>query len=108
MNSRQKGKRGELEFARLLRDHGFDGARRGQQYSGANGDADVIGIDGLHIEVKRVEKLNLQDAFDQAKRDARTGEIPVVAHRKNNCEWLITLPADDFFEMIKEWINQNA
>lgn len=108
MNSRQKGKRGELEFARLLRDHGFDNARRGQQYSGANGDADVIGIDGLHIEVKRVEKLNLQDAFDQAKRDARTGEIPVVAHRKNNCEWLITLPADDFFEMIKEWINRNA
>lgn len=105
MNSRNKGKRGELEFARLLRDHGFDGARRGQQYSGANGDADVIGIDGLHIEVKRVEKLNLQDAFDQAKRDARTGEIPVVAHRKNNCEWLITLPAVDFFEMIKEWIN---
>lgn len=105
MNSRQKGKRGELEFARLLRDHGFADARRGQQYSGANGDADVIGIDGLHFEVKRVEKLNLQDAIDQAKRDARTGEIPVVAHRKNNCEWLITLPADDFFEMIKEWIN---
>ena len=104
MNSRQKGKRGELEFARLLRDHGFD-ARRGQQYSGANGDADVIGVDGLHFEVKRVEKLNLQDACDQARRDARPGEIPVVAHRKNNCPWLITLPADDFFEMIKEWIN---
>ena len=104
MNSRQKGKRGELEFARLLRDHGFD-ARRGQQYSGANVDSDVIGVDGLHFEVKRVEKLNLQDACDQARRDARPGEIPVVAHRKNNCPWLITLPADDFFEMIKEWIN---
>lgn len=33
MNSRNKGKRGEREFAALLREHGFD-ARRGQQFAG--------------------------------------------------------------------------
>lgn len=49
MNSREKGKRGELELAKLLRDCGFD-TRRGQQYSGANGDADVVGLPGIHIE----------------------------------------------------------
>lgn len=80
-NSRRKGKRGELELAKELRQYGYS-CRRGQQYSGANGDADVIGLPGIHIECKRVEKLNLQDAMDQAKRDKRYGEIPAVFHRK--------------------------
>ena len=56
MNSREKGKRGERELAGELRRHGYD-ARRGQQYCGANGDADVVGLPGLHIECKRVERL---------------------------------------------------
>lgn len=56
MNSREKGKRGERELAGELRRHGYD-ARRGQQYCGANGDADVVGLSGLHIECKRVERL---------------------------------------------------
>ena len=49
MNSRQKGARGERELAGILRDYGFD-SRRGQQYCGLNGDADVIGLPGIHIE----------------------------------------------------------
>ena len=32
MNSRTKGKRGELELAQLLRNQGWIDARRGQQY----------------------------------------------------------------------------
>lgn len=37
MNSRNKGKNGELELASILREYGYN-ARRGQQYCGANGD----------------------------------------------------------------------
>ena len=81
MNSRMKGKRGELELARALRAFGYD-CRRGVQYSGANGDADVVGLPGIHIECKRVERLNLEDAMAQSRRDAREEEIPVVMHRK--------------------------
>ena len=81
MNSREKGKRGELELARALRALGYD-CRRGQQYSGKNGDADVVGLPGIHIECKRVERLNLAEAMRQARRDARVGETPVVMHRK--------------------------
>ena len=51
MNSRRKGKTGELHLVKKLKEYGYD-VRRGQQYSGANGDADVVGIDHLHIEVK--------------------------------------------------------
>lgn len=103
MNSRQKGVAGERELARKLREYGFD-ARRGQQYSGANGDADVIGLTGIHIECKRVERLDLIGAMDQAKRDARASEFPAVFHRKNNCEWLVTMRLDDWMQLYREWL----
>lgn len=100
MNSRQKGAAGERELANLLKEYGYD-TRRGQQYSGINGDADVVGIPGLHIECKRVEKLNLDAALEQSKRDAREGEMPVVIHRKNRQEWKVTLSLKDFIELYR-------
>lgn len=102
MNSRQKGAKGERELARVLKQYGYD-CRRGQQYCGANGDADVVGLPGIHIECKRVERLNIYDAVDQAKRDKKESEIPAVFHRKNNCEWLVTLPLDQFIAIYREW-----
>ena len=36
-------------------------------------------------------------AMSQAIGDARDGELPIVAHRKNNCGWLITMRLDDWF-----------
>lgn len=102
INSRQKGKDGELEIARILREHGFSGARRGQQYCGANGDADVVGMPGYHLEVKRVEKLNIHQAMEQAVRDALEDEVPVVLHRKNRTKWLATMPLSDFLEIVKK------
>ena len=78
-------------------------ARRGQQYSGANGDADVVGLPGIHIEVKRREKLNIYDAIDQAKRDRKSDELPAVFHRKNHFEWLVTMPLEDWIKIYREW-----
>lgn len=101
MNSKQKGTRGERELAKVLRAHGFE-TRRGQQYCGANGDADVIGLPNIHIECKRVERLNLYDAMAQSKSDAKQDEIPVVMHRKDKCDWLVTMSLDDFIEIYKE------
>lgn len=82
MNSKQKGKRGELELKNKLNSYGYD-TRRGQQYCGLEGDADVVGLDGIHIECKRVEKLNLDSAMRQAVDDARDGEVPAVFSKKN-------------------------
>ena len=102
MNSREKGKRGERELAKVLRDLGYN-TRRGQQYSGLQGDADVIGIEGLHIECKRVERgLNLDEALNQSVRDAREGELPVVMHRRNKERWKVTLYLEDFDKLWKE------
>lgn len=101
-NSREKGKRFERLVAGLFRSIGYE-ARRGQQYCGANGDADVIGVPGIHIECKAVEKLNLYDAMSQAKADAREGELPVVIHKKNNCKVLVTMEFDDWAALYREW-----
>jgi Holliday junction resolvase len=105
MNACQKGKRGEREFAAVLRDSfGLD-ARRGVQYQGSIDSPDVVGgWQGTHPEVKRVENLDINDAVQQAVRDAGV-QIPYVAHRKNNCPWLITLRVQDlaaFVQRVKE------
>lgn len=96
--SRDKGKRGEREIADLLKAHGYD-AKRGQQYCGANGDADVVGLPGVHIEVKRTEAFRLWDAMQQAKRDARPGELPAVFHRKNGKRWVVVMDAQDWLTL---------
>lgn len=103
MNSREKGAVGERELAGILKKYGYD-CRRGQQYCGINGDADVIGIPGLHIECKRVEKLNIDDALEQSIRDAKDGELPVVMHRKNRKPWKVTLELDSFMILLDAYM----
>lgn len=102
INSKNKGKRGELEFAKLCKSYGYD-CRRSQQFAGMNGDADVVGLNGIHIEVKRVESLNISKAMKQSINDNINNDIPIVAHRKNNEEWLITMRAEDWFKLYERW-----
>lgn len=102
MNSKSKGKRGELELCRKLREYGYS-CSRSVQYCGANGDADVVGLPGIHIECKRVERLNLAEAMKQARRDALPGEFPVVFHRRNDEPWLVTMPLEKWIEIYREW-----
>lgn len=104
MNSRQKGKRGELELAHYLKDHGYKNARRSVQYNGKaeNAKCDVLGLDGYHVECKRVEKLNLEKASEQAERDAENGDIPIVVHKKNRKPWYVTIRLDNFLDIISK------
>ena len=81
-SQREKGKRGERELAGLLREYGYD-CRRGQQYCGASGDADVVGLPGIHI-------------------DAAKGLLPAVFHRKDRCEWLVTMRFVDWMELYRD------
>lgn len=97
--SRRKGAEGERELANLLKTYGFD-TRRGQQYHGGGDSPDVIGLPGIHIECKRVEKLNIENAMAQSRRDAEgTDEVPVVMHRRNREKWKVTMDLDEFMNM---------
>ena len=98
-NSRNKGAKGERELARILRDHGFD-ARRGQQYSGANGDADVVGLPGWHIECKRCKRVELDKWWDQATNDCKESERPVLMFRKDRDSWKVLLSLEDFLDLL--------
>ena len=103
INSKQKGARFERKLASMLRGYGYD-CRRGQQFCGANGDADVIGLPGLHIEAKHQEKMHLYTWMGQAVRDSRkTGKFPAVFHKKNNADVLVTMRFGDFMEIYREW-----
>lgn len=104
VNSRRKGAAGERELAHKLNEYGYN-TRRTVQYNGKaeDGQADLLGLPGIHIECKRVEKLNLYDAMAQAIHDAKNGELPSVFHRKNHCEWLVTLRLDDWIKLYKEY-----
>lgn len=97
--ARRKGYRGETEIAGILADYGYP-CRRGIL---AAGEPDVIGLPGIHIEVKRREKLALEDWMAQAKRDTKLGEMPAVFHRKNRGEWLVSVPLDVFMTIYREW-----
>ena len=100
--SREKGKRGERLFAKLLREHGYD-AKRGVQYQGSPDSPDVVGLPGVHAEVKFVEKLNLHSAMEQSKRDAGEDEMPLVAHKRSREEWLVTMRFTDWIEIFKAY-----
>lgn len=100
-NSNRKGKVGEREIAKYLREHGFTEARRGQQFKGGADSPDVVGLTGFHIEVKRVENLNLNAAMEQSINDSAADEIPLVVHRRNNDYWKVTMRLDDFMEVIR-------
>ena len=101
MNSKQKGKRGELELAHLLQTYGYP-AERGVQYSGLKGNADVVGVDGLHIECKRSEQVRDDVFLQQAENDARKGQVPIVMYRRNGEEWKALLRLNIFMAIWDE------
>lgn len=96
--SREKGKRGEREVASLLRSFGYE-TSRGQQFHGGPDSPDVVGLPGIHIEVKRTEKFSLYEALEQSKRDSGKDETPIVIHRRNGKPWVVCIELCRFMEL---------
>lgn len=104
--SRDKGKRFERALASRFREYGYD-ARRTAQYCGNTGDAsDVVGLPGIHVEAKHVEKMSLYEWMAQAIRDAEAGgkgNLPAVFHKKNNADILVTMRFEDWMNLYVEF-----
>lgn len=97
VNSKAKGKKGELELVEELRQCGYANARRSAQYCGNTGDApDILGVDGLHIEVKRREQIQDEVFIQQAEKEAKKGIVPVVMYRRSREKWKVCLRLDVF------------
>lgn len=104
--SKEKGKRGERMLAAALRTYGYENAHRGAQNAGKakGGDdaPDVLGLPGIHIECKFVEKLNIRASMDQSIADAEgTGDLPVVMHKTSRAPWLVTMTLEDWIKLYK-------
>ena len=98
---RMKGKVGELEVIHLLSDHGWKDARRTSDGRGQQTRGDVTnGPAGVHIEVKRVERVNIPAAFRQAVADANTHDIPVVVHRPSRMPWMATIELSELLTLL--------
>ena len=103
--SQRKGRAGELEIVKILNGHGIS-AEPGQAVSFGS-TPDIVGVNGLHAEVKRVEKLNVTEAMNQAIRDSQKFEdgLPTLFHRRNRTPWLVTMTLEDWLKLYKRWIN---
>lgn len=101
MNSKRKGNKGELEILHLFQERGIEAIRNDQMYIGGKGNPDIearIHDRAFHVEVKRVEKLNVNEAMNQAVNDADDQHTPIVIHRRNRGVWLVTMKLDDFLQ----------
>jgi len=101
--SRDKGARGERMWRDVCRSEGYDAERGCQLYQRGSEIADVVGLPGIHVEVKNCERLQLRDWMSQSVADAHDDEIPIVAHKKNREGWLVTCRAEDWFKLYREW-----
>ena len=106
INSKQKGKRGELYVVNKFKDNGFK-CNRTAQFKGNTGRADDIeGIDYIHCEVKFVENLNISKAMEQAVRDSKASDrqaFPTVFHKKFREELLVSMRFEDWIQLYREY-----
>lgn len=100
-SQQKKGAAGERELADILTRAGYPVRWGGNKTFGAV--PDLSGLAGVHIECKRVERLNLTEAMEQSERDARRfGDgVPTVFHRRNHKPWLVTMRLTDWLNLYK-------
>lgn len=101
--SKAKGGAGEREVVKIFKDAGFEDAAR-TPFSGANKNfpGDVMGMPGLHLEVKRRESTRFYEWMKQAEADRKPGRMPIVLHRRNNGEWMVFCRLDHFIQLYKK------
>ena len=124
---KQKGSGGEYEIITLLTEWG---AQVGVPLTltrnllqTREGGADVDGVHGLEIEVKRVESNAVKQWWAQVCRASdKSGKVPMLAHRRNRQPWrfrvrttvamhneysnaweLFTVDADLELDQAKQW-----
>jgi Holliday junction resolvase len=103
-DSRAKGTRGEQAVATLYREQGIDCARVPNS-GGLATKGDIVGVPGVHVEVKSTGRLRLVEWMEQAEREAPLGQTPAVhwrfCTRSKSTGWFVSVPFDDFVDLLK-------
>lgn len=69
-------------------------------------ESDVVGLEGIHMEVKRQERPNVSAAMLQAAREAeiRNDGLPAVFSRRDREGWLVTMRLEDWIDLYGAWM----
>lgn len=95
--SRNKGAEAERTVAKRLQKLGHSDARRGQVF---NHEPDIVGVPGVHIEVKNQDELVIHKAWQQSLGAAKKDEIPVVIYKRGDRQpWMLLMRFDDYEEL---------
>lgn len=100
--SRNKGANAERELAKILSELTGMEIRRGQVF---NHEPDLVGLDGIHVEAKRQDRLNVHAAFEQSKEAAakhRDG-FPTVMYRRDRDTWKVVMDLKDWVALYRAW-----
>ena len=101
----RKGRTGEIELSNILNQHGFH-TRPGEAVSFGR-EADIVGLENIHAEIKRREAVDLSAALRQAAEDAaRFGDgLLVVFARGNRQRWRAVMDLDTWVQLYKLALN---
>lgn len=108
VNAREKGKRKELEIAKILNNAFGTNVRRTPCSGGLSIKGDIIDINQssilsrFHFEIKNQEKLNIWRALSQSQSDCPVGKIPLVVYSKAFEDNYVTLRLNDFIPLLQE------
>lgn len=100
--SRRKGLTGERQVAQRFTEAGY--AVRGLEGQGDQlciGPRRGGGLQTLHVEVKRQERLRLPEWLEQARAEAPEGVPPVVCFRQSRGQWYAVLTLDDLLGLVR-------
>ena len=110
-NSRRKGKNAELACAKILNEllpHAQ--CRRSQQFKGDKTAADLTcdGLPGVMFEVKRRQSMNIHKVMAESLAHCTEAMLPVILHRKDNEEWLLTIRLEDLPKALEKFSEGNT
>jgi hypothetical protein len=98
-SERRKGADGELEVVKIARAHGWPASRNLDQ--ARDGGADIAGIAGVCLEVKRTEIAHPWNWWAQVTAAAGATQLPVVAFRRSSSPWLAIVELDELFALLR-------
>lgn len=111
VNSKRKGKRGELAAVHLWRKIGFTEAKRGFQFRDGSENADVVNTGPWWVEVKTVKTMHPKgwlDAYDQALEASRSAfakqycelKTPLVMVKEDRKPWMVFVLYSDLVTFV--------
>lgn len=98
-SQRDKGARGERLLKEFLNGFGL-GVKRGYVFLHQS---DLVGLPGIHVECKFVEKLNVRQALKQATEEAkiRNDGAPTVFWKVSRLPWITVMWTKDWCELYR-------